>query len=142
MVYCIVEGKSDAVILSAIFKQGLDNQPKIIESNGFPSMPAVARTILSFAEETDKVIIVCDQDSFDNVSYQKNMLGFLLRGAMNNPLFKLITFNPNIDVLIPNDMKVKGWKNKTNELKRYVVEHIEKIMTNETIKEIISFIEK
>ena len=80
--YCIVEGKSDAVILSAIFKQGLDNQPKIIESNGFPSMPAVARTILSFAEETDKVIIVCDQDSFDNVSYQKNMLGFLLRGAM------------------------------------------------------------
>ncbi len=140
--YCIVEGKSDSVILSAIFEQGLDNKPKIIESNGFPSMPAVARTILSFAEETDKVMIVCDQDSFDNESYQKNMLGFLLRGAMNNPQFKLVTFNPNIDVLIPKEMKVKGWKNKTNELKRYVSGHIKDMMANGTVQEIIGFIEK
>lgn len=142
MIYCIVEGKSDVVILSAIFGEKINEQPKIIESNGFPSIPAVARTILSFAEETDKVMIVCDQDSFDNESYQKNMLGFLLRGAMNNPQFKLFTFNPNIDVLIPNEMKVKGWKNKTNELKSYVFEHIEAIMTNETVQEIINFIEK
>lgn len=142
MVYCIVEGKSDAVILAAIFKQVLNNQPKIIESNGFPSMPAVARTILSFAEETDKVMIVCDQDSFDNESYQMNMLGFLLRGAMNNPQFKLVTFNPNIDVLIPNEMKVKGWKTKTDEQKSFVIEHMESVMTNETVQEIVDFIEK
>ena len=80
--------------------------------------------------------------SIQNNSYQKNMLGFLLRGAMNNPQFKLFVFNPNIDVLIPAEMKVKGWKTKTNELKSFVIEHIESVMTNETVQEIISFIEK
>ena len=101
MVYCIVEGQTDIVILSIVLKEKCSQPVKIIMSGGFPSMPAVARTIMSYIEIGDRVMIVCDQDSFDNVGYKRDMFGFLLRGASNNPAFKLFTFSPNIDILIP-----------------------------------------
>jgi hypothetical protein len=139
MVYCIVEGRTDTVILSSIFENKCEI-PKIIVSNGIPSMPAVARTILSFMEESDKVALVCDQDSFDETKYQKEMLGFLLRGAMNNPRFKLFVFDPNIDVLIPEEYKKKGWKQKTRELHDVVIENMDKIMKHTTVKELLDFV--
>lgn len=45
MIYCIVEGKTDCIILTKVFDI-VKVEVKIIVSNGFPSMPAVARTII------------------------------------------------------------------------------------------------
>ena len=140
MLYCITEGKTDSIILSTIIKNQLNEESKMIVSSGIPSIPAVARTILSFIQESDKVIVVCDQDSFDDENYQKGMLGFLLRGAMNNPQLKVFIFNPNIDILIPEQNKTPGWKRRASQLPGIVNEHIASIAENETVKAIIQFI--
>lgn len=113
---------------------------KIIVSNGFPSMPAVARTIMSYMEQEDKVMIICDQDNFEEGSYGKDMLGFLLRGAMNNPSFALFTFDPNIDYLVANSEKDRRWKSNPDEIEKRINENIESILKDETINKIIEFV--
>lgn len=141
MIYCITEDQSDSLILSAYFELALEHVPrKMIVSNGVPSIPAIARTILSFAEESDRVIVICDQDSFENEKYQKDMLGFLLRGAMNNPLFRLFVFDPNMGILIPEEKKIKGWNSKAKYIQTVVSECSSCIAQNQTIMEILSFI--
>ena len=92
MIYCIVEGQSDAIIMSTVLNEIQKLGAKIIMSNGFPSMPAVARTIMSYMDRRDKVLMVCDQDDFKEGSYGKDMLRFLLRGAMNNQSIELFVF--------------------------------------------------
>lgn len=141
MIYCIVEGKTDCIILKKVFDI-VKAEVKIIASNGFPSMPAVARTIMSYMEQEDKVMIVCDQENFMEGSYGKDMLGFLLRGAMNNPSFALFTFNPNIDSLVARSNEDRGWKGKPSEIERRVNENIEFILKDVTINRIIEFIRK
>ena len=139
MIYCIVEGRTDCIILTKVFDV-VKADVKIIVSNGFPSMPAVARTIMSYMEQEDKVMIVCDQDNFMEGSYGKDMLGFLLRGAMNNPSFALFTFDPNIDYLVAKSNNDRRWKSKPDEIERMVNENIESIMRDETIIRIIEFV--
>lgn len=138
MIYCIVEGKTDDLILTKIFSK-VNANVKIIVSNGFPSMPAVARTIMSYMEPEDKVMIVCDQDSFHEGSYGKDMLGFLLRGAMNNPSFALFTFDPNIDYLVAKEGENRGWKANSGEIEKRVKDKIDEILKDETVKKIIEF---
>lgn len=138
MIYCIVEGKTDSIILTKVF-DAVNANVKIIISNGFPSMPAVARTIMSYMDTEDKVMIVCDQDSFHEGSYGKDMLGFLLRGAVNNPSFALFTFDPNIDYLVAKPGENKGWKAKAREIEKRINDNIDAILKDETIKKIIEF---
>ncbi len=138
MSYCIVEGRTDCIILTKVF-DAVKTDVKIIVSNGFPSMPAVARTIMSYMEENDKVMIVCDQDNFQEGSYGKDMLGFLLRGAMNNPSFKLFTFNPNIDYLVANPQEGRGWKVDATEVEKRVCENMESILNDNTVRLIVEF---
>lgn len=138
MIYCIVEGKTDSIILTKIFG-AVNANVKIIVSNGFPSMPAVARTIMSYMESEDKVMIVCDQDSFHEGSYGKDMLGFLLRGAINNPAFALFTFDPNIDYLVAKTGENKGWKANIGEIEKRINDNIDAILNDETVKKIIEF---
>lgn len=140
MIYLIVEGKSDAIILSVVFKEISLDSCKIIISNGFPSMPAVARTIMSYIETGDRVLIVCDQESFNDAGYKRNMFAFLMRGAGNNPAFRLFTFVPNIDILIPGLEKNKRLKGDCPELEKMVIGNMESILKNETIKRIAEFI--
>jgi hypothetical protein len=139
MVYCIVEGQTDALILSMIFSRIEGLTVKMIVSDGFPSMPAVARTIMSRMDRRDKTMIVCDQDNFQRGGYGRDMFGFLLRGAINNPSFKLFTFNPNIDHLIAKPSDDRGWKRNFEEIEKRVNENIEAILNDETIKKIIDF---
>lgn len=139
MIYCIVEGRTDCIILMRVFNV-VQADVKIIVSNGFPSMPAVARTIMSYMEQEDKVMIICDQDNFEEGSYGKDMLGFLLRGAMNNPSFALFTFDPNIDYLVANSEKDRRWKNNPDEIEKRINENIESILKDETINKIIEFV--
>lgn len=141
MIYCIVEGKTDCIILTKVFDI-VKVEVKIIVSNGFPSMPAVARTIMSYMEQEDKVMIVCDQENFKEGSYGKDMLGFLLRGAMNNPSFAMFTFDPNIDYLVGKSGEDIGWKRNPSEIERRVNENIEHILKDVTINSIIEFIRK
>lgn len=139
MVYCIVEGQSDALILSTIFDRNDVRNVKIIVSEGFPSMPAVARTIMSFMGRRDRVMIVCDDDNFQNGGYGRDMFGFLLRGAMNNNSFRLFTFNPNIDTLLVNPGEEKLPSKNPDEIERRTVENIDAILKDETINQIIAF---
>lgn len=139
MIYCIVEGRTDCIILMRVFNV-VQADVKIIVSNGFPSMPAVARTIMSYMEQEDKVMIICDQDNFEEGSYGKDMLGFLLRGAMNNPSFALFTFDPNIDYLVANSEKDRRWKSNPDEIEKRINENIESILKDETINKIIEFV--
>lgn len=139
MIYCIVEGRTDCIILTRVFNV-VQADVKIIVSNGFPSMPAVARTIMSYMEQEDKVMIICDQDNFEEGSYGKDMLGFLLRGAMNNPSFALFTFDPNIDYLVANSEKDRRWKSNPDEIEKRINENIESILKDETINKIIEFV--
>ncbi len=139
MVYCIVEGQTDAIILTTIFRRIEGLEVKIIISDGFPSMPAVARTIMSFMERKDKVMIVCDQDNFLRDGYGRDMFGFLMRGAINNPSFQLFTFNPNIDYLVASSDEERGWKRNSGEIEKKVNEHIERILKDETVNKIIGF---
>lgn len=139
MIYCIVEGRTDCIILMRVFNV-VQADVKIIVSNGFPSMPAVARTIMSYMEQEDKVMIICDQDNFEEGSYGKDMLGFLLRGAMNNPSFALFTFDPNIDYLVANSEKDRRWKRNPDEIEKRINENIESILKDETINKIIEFV--
>lgn len=141
MIYCIVEGKTDCIILTKVFDI-VKVEVKIIVSNDFPSMPAVARTIMSYMEQEDKVMIVCDQENFKEGSYGKDMLGFLLRGAMNNPSFAMYTFDPNIDYLVGKSGEDIGWKRNPSEIERRVNENIEPILKDVTINSIIEFIRK
>ena len=141
MIYCIIEGKTDCIILTKVFDI-VKAEVKIIVSNGFPSMPAVARTIMSYMEQEDKVMIVCDQENFMEGSYGKDMLGFLLRGAMNNPSFAMFTFDPNIDYLVAKSDEDRGWKSNPSEIERRVNENIEPILKDVTINRIIEFIRK
>ena len=141
MIYCIVEGKTDCIILTKVFDI-VKVEVKIIVSNGFPSMPAVTRTIMSYMEQEDKVMIVCDQENFKEGSYGKDMLGFLLRGAMNNPSFAMFTFDPNIDYLVGKSGEDIGWKRNPSEIERRVNENIEPILKDVTINSIIEFIRK
>lgn len=105
-------------------------------------MPAVARTIMSYMEQENKVMIVCDQENFMEGSYGKDMLGFLLRGAMNNPSFALFTFDPNIDYLVAKSDEDRGWKGNSCEIERRVIENIEPILKDVTINGILEFITK
>lgn len=139
MIYCIVEGRTDCIILMRVFNV-VQADVKIIVSNGFPSMPAVARTIMSYMEQEDKVMIICDQDNFEEGSYGKDTLGFLLRGAMNNPSFALFTFDPNIDYLVANSEKDRRWKSNPDEIEKRINENIESILKDETINKIIEFV--
>lgn len=138
MIYCIVEGRTDCMILTKVF-DAVKAKVRIIISNGFPSMPAVARTIMSYMAEDDKVMIVCDQDNFQEGRYGKDMLGFLLRGAMNNPSFKLFTFGPNIDYLLAKSDEGKGWKGNKDEIERRVNENMDSILQDQTVRLIIDF---
>lgn len=140
MIYCIVEGKTDSLILSKVFET-VNVDVKIIESNGFPSMPAVARTIMSYMESEDKVMIVCDQDNFHEGSYGKDMLGFLLRGAMNNSSFKLFTFDPNIDYLIAKPGEGRVRKDKIDVVEKRINENMSSILQDKTVVEIIEFVQ-
>lgn len=142
MVYCIVEGHSDAIILSTVFQRIGFSMVKIIVSGGFPSLPAVARTIMSYTERGDKTMIVCDQDNFHAGGYGRDMFGFLLRGAINNPSFQLFTFNPNIDYLIAKPGEDRGWKKNTPEIEKRVNENIDAILKDETVNKIIEFAQK
>ena len=139
MIYCIVEGRTDCIILTRVFNV-VQADVKIIVSYGFPSMPAVARTIMSYMEQEDKVMIVCDQDKFVEGSYGKDLLGFLLRGAMNNPSFALFTFDPNIDYLLAKSEKDRRWKSNPDEIERRINENIKSILKDETINRIIEFV--
>lgn len=141
MIYCIVEGYTDKKILSFIIDKVFDKKSNIniIVTSGFHSIPAVVRTVMSFMESDDKVMIVCDQENFNNDIYSKNMLGFLLRGAMNNSSLKLFTFKPNIDILLHSN---NIHKNDYERLKQEVNKNMDSIMKNETIKEILEFIKK
>ena len=139
MIYCIVEGKTDCVILEKVFKS-LDITVKVITSNGFPSLPAVARTIMSYMNPNDKVMIVCDYDNFRENSYGKEMLAFLLRGAMSNPSFALFTFDPNIDHLIQKTYENKKCKKNVSEIEAMVNSNIDRIKENKTIQKIIEFV--
>lgn len=141
MIYCIVEGRTDCIILTKVFDI-VKAEVKIIVSNGFPSMPAVARTIMSYMEQEDKVMIVCDQENFMEGRYGKDMLGFLLRGAMNNPSFGMFTFDPNIDYLVAKSDEDRGWKGDSSEIEKRVNENIEPILKDVTINGIIEFIRK
>lgn len=140
MIYLIVEGETDAFILTVVLKEMSFGSYKIIKSNGFPSMPAVARTIMSYINTGDRVLIVCDQDSFNDAGYKKNMFAFLMRGAGNNPAFKLFTFVPNIDILIPELEENKGLKGDYPELEKKIIENMESILENETIQSIVAFV--
>lgn len=140
MIYLIVEGDTDAFILTVVLKELSFGSCKIIKSNGFPSMPAVARTIMSYIDTGDRVLIVCDQDSFNDVGYKRDMFAFLMRGASNNPAFKLFTFVPNIDILIPGLKEMKGLKGNYPELGKKIIENMESISKNETIQSILAFV--
>lgn len=142
MVYCIVEGQTDAIILTTIFRTIKGLEVKIIISDGFPSMPAVARTIMSFMERKDKVMIVCDQDNFLRDGYSRDMFGFLMRGAINNPSFQLFTFNPNIDCLVAESDVGRLRKRNKSEIEKMVNKRIETILKDETVKNIIGFAQK
>lgn len=87
-------------------------------------------------------MIVCDQENFKEGSYGKDMLGFLLRGAMNNPSFAMFTFDPNIDYLVGKSGEDIGWKRNPSEIERRVNENIEPILKDVTINSIIEFIRK
>lgn len=137
--FCIVEGKTDRYILSKVFKE-VNVNVKFIVTNGISSMPAVARTIMSYKEQEDKVMIVCDQDNFKEGRYGKDVLGFLLRGDMNNPSFALFTFDPNIDYLVAKSKEDRGWKINTDEIERRINNNIESILKDETINRIIEFV--
>ena len=141
MIYCVVEGKTDGAIISSVFKNLGIQSVKIINSNGFPSMPAVARTIMSYMNSDDKVMIICDKDDFRGSDSSTGMYGYLLRGAMYNPSFGLFVFDPNIDCLIVEPVEGSKWKgNKPTEINRMVAEKIDAIKRNDTIKKIMSFI--
>ncbi len=140
MVYCIVEGQSDRYILSVVLKKCEGLSVNIIVSDGFPSMPAVARTIMSFMNKGDKVMIVCDEDNFQRGGYGRNMFNFLMRGAAYNPSFQLFTFRPNIDYLISKKTgKDNKWKSNPAEIEKRVNENINTILNDETINKIIAF---
>lgn len=139
MVYCIVEGQSDAYILSSVFNKVGVSMVKIIVSDGFPSLPAVARTIMSFMERGDKAMIVCDQDNFQREGYGRSMFSFLLKGAMNNPSFQLFTFNPTIDYLVSKQGEERDWKRNPDDIEKRVNDNFEAILNDETIKKIIAF---
>lgn len=139
MIYCIVEGQSDAIIMSTVLNEIQKLGAKIIMSNGFPSMPAVARTIMSYMDRRDKVLMVCDQDDFKEGSYGKDMLRFLLRGAMNNQSIELFVFNPNIDKLVSTSGEGNVWKGKPAELEQRVRDNIDSILKDETIIRILEF---
>lgn len=142
MVYCIVEGVTDSVIMSAILNEQNHLGVKIIFSGGFPTMPAVARTIMSSMEKGDKAMIVCDRDNFQAGRYGRDMLGFLLRGAVNNPAFALFAFSPNIDKLVADPGENKSWKKDPEELSRRIEGRMERILQDETVMKIIEFAKK
>lgn len=138
MIYCVVEGRTEGIILAKVF-DAVKADVKIIVSYGFPSMPAVARTIMSYMEQEDKVMIVCDQDNFQEGRYGKDMLGFLLRGAINNPLFSLFTFEPNIDYLVSKQGEDRSWKKNTDEIEKRTNENMDTILNDNTVKRIVAF---
>ncbi len=140
MIYLIVEGDTDAFILTVVLKEMSFGSCKIIKSNEFPSMPAVARTIMSYIDTGDRVLIVCDHDSFNDAGYKRDMFAFLMRGAGNNPAFKLFTFDPNIDILIPGLEENKGLKGNYPDLEKKIIENMESISKNETIQSILAFV--
>jgi hypothetical protein len=142
MIYCIVEGQTDKVILSIVLNETCHIETKIIVTDGFPSMPAVARTIMSFMNLGDKVMIVCDQDNFQEGKYGRDMLNFLLRGAMNNNSFELFTFDPNIDKLISKPNEAKTWKRNHKLIETRVRDNINIILQEETMKRIVEFAQK
>ncbi len=141
MIYCIVEGTTDCVILTKVF-DAVEADVKIIVSGGFSTMPAIARTIMSYMEQEDKAMIVCDQDNFIEGSYGKDILGFLLRGATNNPSFALFTFNPNIDYLVAESKEDKRWKCNSDEIEKRINENIKSILKDKTIKRITKFVKR
>ena len=140
MIYCIVEGTFEQRLFTAVFTR-IGVSFKIIVSRGFPSIPAVARTVMSFMDDGDKVIIVCDQSNFQEGRYGRDMLGFLLRGAMNNPNFSLFVFDPSIDTLIPRLCDNPEWKGQPQVIDNQIRANIETILSDETIRSIITFIQ-
>lgn len=139
ILYLLVEGKTDAAILSTVLDTANYRSVKYIVTHGAETMASHARTLRLMVGKEDKILIVFDSDTLNSdVANQKvQSMRYLSKANESYVKIGVFCFTPTIDILY--DSKIA--KNDIQSLGVYVRSHLADIKENQTIKGIQAFID-
>ena len=140
----ILEGKTDAVILSHIFKNLFpETDYNIVFSvgDGYSSLISKVRPIIDNVPEETKILVVYDSDTTNpQVAEEKmDLTKYLINYKMYQDRLGVFSFDPNIESLFP-ETNLVGHKGDFDYLAKVVDDNIHSIMNQKTIKQMSQFI--
>ena len=141
----ILEGRTDEVILSRIFKKIFpESDYNIVFSvgNGYSSVLSKVRPIIDNVPEETKILVVYDSDTTNPrvVEEKMDLTKYLINYNMYQDRLGVFSFDPNIESLFPETNMVNH-KGDFDYLVKAVDDNINSIMNQKTIKQMSQFIQ-
>ncbi len=142
----IIEGKTDEVILSHIFKSMFpETDYNIVFSvgNGYSSLISKVRPIIDSVPEETKILVVYDSDTTnprvaeEKIDLTKYLINFTMYPEGRLGVF---SFDPNIEIIFPDKNLVRH-KGDFNYLVKAVESNYNSIKDQKTIKQMAQFIQ-
>ncbi len=141
----ILEGKTDEVILSHIFKNMFpetDYNIAFSVGRGYSSVVSRVRPIIDNVPEETKILVVYDSDTTNpRVAEEKmDLTKYLINYSMYKNRLGVFSFDPNIEAIFPEENMDKH-KRDFDYLVKAVNDNINTIMNQKTIKQMAQFIQ-
>ena len=143
--YIIVEGQTDAQILHTLFECSKYESVYHIPTGGYSNMSAVARSIRLMKdskESDDKILVVFDSDSEkEDVIEDRLATMRYLTSAEYDKRIGVFCFVPDIErSLFPSNRFER--KGISDDLVKYMKEHMKELRANKVIVEMQAFIDE
>lgn len=141
----ILEGKTDEVILSHIFKNMFpETDYNIVFSvaNGYSSLLSKVRPIIDNVPEETKILVVYDSDTTNpRVAEEKmDLTKYLINYKMYQDRLGVFSFDPSIETIFPEENIVRH-KGDVDYLVKAVDANFNSIKDQTTIKQMAQFIQ-
>lgn len=138
--YLIVEGNTDAVIISEALDYSQYNHVRLLTLHTKDSMASYVRTIRLMSSDDDKIVVVYDADTQDREQAMASMTNMR---RMSHA--ELMTDRIGFFVCVPDlegQFAIPKMSKRQENYQMYVKEHIEEIRNNDLIKSIQTFLNK
>lgn len=141
----ILEGKTDEVILSRIFKNMFpETDYNIVFSvgNGYSSVISKERPIIDNVPEETKILVVYDSDTTNPrvAEEKKDLTKYLINYNMYQDRLGVFSFDPNIETIFPEENMVQH-KRDFDYLLKAVDANFNSIKEQSTIQQMAQFIQ-
>lgn len=141
----ILEGKTDEVILSHVFKNMFpETDYNIVFSvgNGYSSVISKVRPIIDNVPEETKILVVYDSDTTNPrvAEEKKDLTKYLINYKMYQDRLGVFSFDPNIETIFPEGNMVQH-KRDFDYLVKAVDANFNSIKEQSTIQQMAQFIQ-